>query len=60
VCFDDFGTLGIQRKSAMPPTAMMMAVMVMDGNKDRETAANTDYGHGENKGGEYLFHGISK
>lgn len=44
----------------MPPTAMMVAVMVMHGNEYREATADADYGHGKYEGGKNPFHGISK
>jgi len=35
-------------------------MMVMDRHKNREAAAQPDYGHGENKGGKNLFHNNSR
>jgi hypothetical protein len=39
---------------------MVVAVVIVHRHKNRETAADTDDGHGENEGGKNSFHGISK
>jgi len=47
-------------QSAMTPAPMVVAMVIVHGNENRETAADADYGRGENEGGENFFHGISR